>query len=101
MDKKAKKAMRDAVRQQQRMQARAAFPLPVSELKLLFDTLDVELPRQPCDHTRRLTKQWIESRGHDVEAVFEWLDDNGGYCDCEVLFNSEQNFKDAIHDSVE
>ncbi len=29
-----------------------------------------------------------------------WLDDNGGFCDCEVLANCEQNFDDAMHDEL-
>jgi hypothetical protein len=62
----------------------------------MFDMLDVELRRQDCDHSRRLTKAWLVSRGHNVDTVFAWLDDNGGFCDCEALANSEQYFEEAM-----
>ena len=97
MDKNEKKQMRQQWRDQQRSDARAKFPLPPSDLKSLFDQLDTDLSQADCDHTRRFTKAWLESRGHDVTAVFVWLDDNGGFCDCEVLANSEQYFDDAMH----
>jgi hypothetical protein len=99
MDKRRKKQKLDEWRAQQRANARAKLPLPPAELKLMFDMLDVEFPRQGCDHSRRLTKAWLESRGHDVEKVFVCLDDHGGHCDCEVLANVEQSFEDAMHDA--
>jgi hypothetical protein len=98
MDKSQKKQMRQNWREQQRAQARSRFPLPPSELKAMFDMLDVELPQKGCDHTRRITKEWLQSRNHNVDEVFSWLDDNGGYCDCEVLANCEQYVDDAMHD---
>jgi hypothetical protein len=96
MDKSQKKQMRQQWRDQQRAEARAKFPLPPDELKSMFDMLNIELPRQGCDHSRRLTKAWLISRSHDVESVFTWLDDNGGFCDCEVLANSEQYVEEAM-----
>jgi hypothetical protein len=99
MDKSQRKQALQKWRAQQRAEARAKFPLPPSELKAMFDMLDVEFPRQGCDRSRRLTKAWLTTRGHDVESVFAWLDDNGGFCDCEILANSEQYFEDAMHDA--
>ena len=51
----AQKRMKAQWRDQQRKAALAALPLPVPELKAMFDMLDVEFPRRGCDHTRRLT----------------------------------------------
>jgi Protein of unknown function (DUF2695) len=98
MDKRQKKQMRQKWREKQRSEARSKFPLPPSELKAMFDTLADDLHKQGCDHSRRLTKVWLASRGHDIHAVFAWLDENGGFCDCEVLANSEQYFEEAMHD---
>jgi hypothetical protein len=92
----AQKRLKIQWRNQQRKAALAALPLPVSELKSMFDMLDVELPRQGCDHTRRLTGAWLESRGHDVARVFAWLDTQGGFCDCEILANVEEKVDDAV-----
>ncbi len=95
MDKTRKKSLKTQWRQQQREAALAALPLPVSELKAMFDMLDVELPLKGCDHSRRLTQAWLQSRGHDTDPVFAWLDTQGGYCDCTILLNVEQQVDDA------
>ena len=95
MDKASRKRLKKLLREQERNAALRALPLAIPELEAMFDMLDVELPLKGCDHSRRLTKAWLVSRGHDVESVFAWLDEHGGYCDCEVLGNVEQHFNDA------
>lgn len=95
MDDATKKRLKAHVRDQERKVALAALPLPIEELEAIFDILDVELGARDCDHSRRLTEAWLESRGHDVPAVLAWLDTQGGYCDCEVLTNVEENFEEA------
>ena len=40
-----------------------------------------------CDGTLRLTEMFIEDNGLDKTATIEWLQDHGGFCDCEVLLN--------------
>ena len=84
----------------QRATARAKLPLPNDELQALFDMLDRDLPRNGCDHTRRLTEAFLRERGHEIETVFAWLDDNGGFCDCEVLANTEQQWRDSLHPAL-
>jgi hypothetical protein len=96
MDKGKKKQMLHLWREQERKTARSRLPLSPSELRALFDMLNLELPCQGCDHSRRITLSWLEGRGHDVERVFAWLDETGGFCDCEVLANSEQDFEEAM-----
>ncbi len=93
----AQKRLKAQWRDQQRKVALAGLPLPVAELKAMFDMLNVEVPRQGCDHTRRLSRAWLESRGRDVERVFAWLDTQGGYCDCEILANVEEKVDDATN----
>lgn len=95
MDEATKKRLKSQVRDHQRKAALAALPLPIPELEAMFDMLNVELPVRGCDHSRRLTEAWLRRRGHDVEAVFAWLDTQGGYCDCEVLANVEERVEDA------
>ena len=97
MDKHRRKELKRQWREGQRAEARAELPLEIDELKTMFDMLDAELPRHGCDHTRRLTRRWLEGRGHDAEPVFAWLDQHGGCCDCEVLANVEQHVDDAMH----
>ena len=95
MDGAQKKQLKTQWRDQQRKMARAALPLPVAELKAMFDMLDVEFSQEGCDHSRRLTEAWLRSRGHDVQSMFAWLDTQGGYCDCEILANVEDRVDDA------
>lgn len=89
------KQLKQQWRDQQRKAALAALPLPVLELRAMFDILNAELPRKGCDHSRQITQAWLTSRGHDVERVFEWLDTQGGFCDCEILANVEERVDDA------
>jgi hypothetical protein len=97
-DKRSRKEMLDRWKADQRAANRAKLPLPNEQLHALFDMLDVEFPRQGCDHTLRLTRAWLASKGLPVEAVVTWLQANGGYCDCEALANAEQAWRDVIHD---
>lgn len=64
-----------------------APPLPADELAELFTVLEVLLLRRECTGTLGLSERWLGGRGLDVARVVSWLRDNGGYCDCEVLFN--------------
>mgnify|MGYP000287420412 CR=1 FL=1 len=97
-DKRSRKEKLDCWKADQRAIARAKLPLPDDQMKALFDMLDVEFPRQGCNHSLRLTRGWLESKGLPVDPVVEWLNENGGNCDCGALANSEPAWLDAIHD---
>ena len=97
-DKRGRKEALDRWKADQRRAPRAKLPLTNDEMQAMFDMLDVELPRQGCDHSLRLTRAWLASQGLSTELVVAWLRDNGGFCDCEVLANSEHAWRDAIHD---
>lgn len=97
-DKRRRKEMLRGVREQQRAEALAALPLPDDQLRVMFDTLDRGLPIRGCDHTRRMTQEFLERHGHPIEIVLAWLDENGGYCDCEVLANVEERWLDCRED---
>ena len=83
VDRDKKKAWKEG----ERVRARAAFPLPDRELAALFGILAVELAARGCDDTRRLTDAWAQSRSHPLDALGAWLENNGGFCDCEVMAN--------------
>jgi uncharacterized protein DUF2695 len=92
MDKAARKRLKQQLREQQRSAALGAVPLAIPDLQAMFDALDIQLGRQACDRSRRLTQAWLVRRGCQLEAVFAWLDTHGGFCDCEVLANVRQHF---------
>jgi hypothetical protein len=95
MNAEEKKARRRAYRDQERQAARSRLPLDDPEMEALFDMLDDELPRKGCDHTRTLTDAWLMARGHPTAGVHRWLDENHGFCDCEVLANCEEAWRSA------
>jgi hypothetical protein len=66
-----------------------------ADMEAFFNMLDRRLPQVGCDHSRRLTDAWLRERGQPVEQVHRWLDDSGGFCDCEALANSEQAWREA------
>ncbi len=96
MDKSEKKRLLKEWQKYERGSARGSLPLEPGEMKKLFDMLDDQLPLQGCDHTRRLTLLWLAQNNHDRNTVCSWLEENGGYCDCEVLANSEEAFIEAM-----
>jgi hypothetical protein len=79
----------------QKQAARAALPLPDAQLQSLFDYLDRALGEAECDHTLRFTREWLAAHEAEDAVVLQWLRDNGGYCDCGVLFNAEQAWQET------
>jgi Protein of unknown function (DUF2695) len=97
-DKQRRQDMRHEWESRQRAAARAKFPLPDEQLRELFDYLRVEFPVQGCDRTLRLTEAWLNVRGLPVEPVVAWLNENGGYCDCEAAGNAREAWESANKD---
>lgn len=95
MDSQERKARKKAWRSEQRAEARAKFPLPQEALRGLFDWLDVELGRRECDRSLRLVRAWAALNDMEPGRLTEWLNENGGFCDCEALGNVEQAFEEA------
>jgi hypothetical protein len=88
MDKQAKRARIKAWQAAERARDRAALPLADDVLEKMFRALEDALAEEPCDHSRRKTEAWLQSQVCDGDRVAAWLDATGGFCDCEVLFNS-------------
>jgi hypothetical protein len=66
----------------------ADLKLMPAELAELGNHLCARLSEQGCDHTLRLTQEWLGERGvAKVKGVIDALRNQGGYCDCEVLYN--------------
>lgn len=71
----------------------SSLPMGRDKFKMLFDYLDTELGVVECDHTNRLTRLFLKQIGiANSQAVLDWLADKGGYCDCEILSNVEEQF---------
>lgn len=60
----------------------------------LFDVLDERLSEVDCDHTLRVTEDFLgEANEVEAEDVLAWLLDRGGVCDCEIQANLEDEFR--------
>jgi hypothetical protein len=95
-EKARRKELMHSLRDGQRKSARESLPLAVSTLKDLFDFLDERLSDAECDHSLRLTRQFMQQRAIDEGQVIPWLEQNGGYCDCEVIANVEEAVSNAV-----
>jgi hypothetical protein len=58
--------------------------------------LDEKLATVGCDDKLRLTKQFANEQQISFEILEEWLGEHGGYCDCEVLANVEEQFEGLL-----
>jgi hypothetical protein len=79
---------------QRRDVARAAFPLPDDDLAALFEAIGSGHSVAACDHSLRLTREWLAHAGYDIDKVVGWLEENGGFCDCEVVANSRDHWQE-------
>ena len=86
-----RKELRRAAEAKLRAAEEASLPVPQETLWALFDYLDESLA-DGCDHSLRLTEQFLIARKIPPELVVSWLGDYGGFCDCEVLFNVEERW---------
>jgi hypothetical protein len=69
------------------------LPVPHADLRALFELLDEKSGRgYECDHKFTLTRQFLVERRLPVEDMISWLGENGAGCDCEVMFNVEQQW---------
>ena len=97
MSQDPKKDKRKALLRQLKEKEREAFlnslPMKKELFHVLFDHLDENLA-DGCNHTMMLTITFLEKNGiENVTQVIEWINENGGYCDCEVLANLEEKFE--------
>lgn len=63
----------------------AAMPAKKEEIEDLFDYIEFKLERSPCDHTSRFALNYMMQKQMDFPKMTNWLNRNGGYCDCKVM----------------
>ncbi|MCU0240550.1 MAG: DUF2695 domain-containing protein [Pyrinomonadaceae bacterium] len=88
---KTEKERRNAIKRQQKNQDKKknlrSLPISVDKLNELFDYLDEQLGKCFCDGTLKLTESFIDENEKSKDAFFSWLNENGGYCDCDIFFS--------------
>ena len=92
MNKDEKRKALEEYKRRQKEAFLSSLPISAELFQELFDYLDEELSEEGCQDDFRLTRAFLESQGCDTEAVLEWLEENSGGCDCEVLGNIEEKF---------
>ena len=101
-EKQKRKEARKVLAQKELDSFRASLPMEEKCFVALFHFLDKALQECPCDHTLRHTTCFLtENKVSDIEKVITWLTSHGGYCDCEVLNNVEEQFDYLGHTSNE
>ena len=93
------KERRSQIKQELKQKARDEFeknlPMPRIKFQNLFNYLDEKLSEAECDNTFRITEDFLNNHNiKDLNKIENWLKENGGYCDCEVLNNIEEKFED-------
>ncbi len=73
-----------------------SLPATREQLENLFDYIDRRLQDESCIHNLRFTMQFLMENHINMPAVMSWLNENGGYCDCEVLQNIETKWFEAF-----
>ena len=99
MDKSEKKRLQKEFKENQKKAFYDSLPMSKELFRQLFDFLDEKLTDDDaCSHELSLTTEFLNINNISVEPVLSFLEEHGGYCDCEVLGNVEEKFQDdAIH----
>ena len=93
-EKERRKQIMDDLQKKAEKEFENSLPMSRDSFKNLFDYLDKELNEKGCDDTNSLTKTFLlQLDAQNVEKVLEWLVNYGGYCDCEILANGEEQFE--------
>lgn len=87
------KDLKAEFKRKQQEEFEKSLPMNKSLFYELFDYLDNALD-EDCNDTLRLTESFLHSQNvKNVDEVLFWLNEKGGYCDCEVLANVEEYFE--------
>ena len=65
------------------------LPAARGRVEDLFDYLDVRLAKGECAHDLKFTMQFLMENRLNMPAFMSWLNENGAYCDCEILQHVE------------
>ena len=95
MNQTDNKKMRQHYKDLQRQAFESSLPMARELFLDLFDYLNEQSETTGCNHDFSLTEQFLRDKQvNNVEEVLEFLRENGGYCDCEVIFNVEEKFEE-------
>ena len=91
LSKEEKKALLKAYNEKQNKK----YLLSKRDVKSLFSYLSKQLSTNECDHTLKHTCAWLAKKFEDEstrQQVLNEIQEEGGYCDCEVLLNCYERY---------
>ena len=93
-----RKQIKKELREKAKLEFENSLPISREKFNQLFDFLDKKLREYDCDDSLKLTTEFFkDNKTKNIAEIENWLKENGGYCDCEVLNNIEEMFdQDAI-----
>ena len=88
-EKRRRKDVLRGVKRQQRDRAKAGMPISKPVLRELLQYVEKAVNAHGCGHSLSLrhTRAFLEEHHLAVASVVPWLNEYGGYCDCEVAAN--------------
>ena len=93
-DKSEKLHRKEVLRElaaKQRAEWERQLPMSLAQLHGLLAALDIALATG-CNHTLQHTAAYLHSQDLAIEEVVPWLQEHGGFCDCEVLASVEEEW---------
>jgi hypothetical protein len=95
-EKKRRRAIVREIKQKERAEAEAAMPISKPDLKALFEYVEVKFQEEGCNNTLSATRAFLSQRQLSEELIIDWLIDQGGGCDCEVMANVEETWGEYV-----
>jgi Protein of unknown function (DUF2695) len=93
-EKERRNAIKRQIKEREKVVNQKFLPISMNKLKELFDYLADQLFSNVCNDTLRFTNNFIRENNLPEADLVKWLGENGGYCDCEVLANVENEIND-------
>lgn len=82
------------IKNKEREEIVKTLPISLEMIQSYFDFLDKKLSENICKDKLSFTLDFIENNNLPKDDLIDWLENNGGYCDCEVLANVEEKIND-------
>lgn len=92
MNKDQRKAKIEQYKDEMKNKFINSLPISCDIFYELFDYLDEKLSKEDCNHNLEMTEEFLKQYNISIDEVEDWLLENGGRCDCEVLANVEDLF---------
>lgn len=87
-----KKAMKKAYKEKALKEFKESSTMKETAFLPLFDFLDNELEQTECAGDLSLLEKYCVKGNLDFVSLKEWFKKYGGFCDCEILANVEEQF---------